>query len=255
MLIHKGCLGDAELIRNPRVLKKLGIAPKTVIHVGAHHAQDHTEYQELGALKILWFEGDKENVEWLRQHRPDVDVRHCVLWNIANYDLKFYAHEDSSQSSANVPVTSENVKVIELKSSTLDIEISKEMIHEPVALVIDVQGSEKEVIEGAHALLEKVSFLIIELSYRNSRYQFMPNPVLIERDLISRGFRHSISRVSHDGTYVDQLFIRKKWLKKAQIELLDIVFTLLLAFRHCLVNRHLVYDYRNCKKCFEQKHQ
>jgi hypothetical protein len=72
--------------------------------------------------------------------------------------------------------------------------------------VIDVQGAEEQVIDGAHLMLSKTKFIVIEIAQYNMGYIYQPSFGTILEKLATFALKPSIDRISHDESYRDVLF-------------------------------------------------
>ena len=62
------------MIRNPTVLRVMGILPKTAIHIGAGKGQDRQNYINLGIKLIVWGEAQGVLAERLKTNFPQDTV-------------------------------------------------------------------------------------------------------------------------------------------------------------------------------------
>ena len=72
------------MIRNHRLMRFMGITPKTVVHVGSHHGQDNAQYELLGIDSIYWCEADPVCASQIRLRYPKSYVVEGVFWSEAN---------------------------------------------------------------------------------------------------------------------------------------------------------------------------
>lgn len=220
-----------------------------MIHIGAHHAQSHATYEKMGAERIIWCEADPRNVDWIKQNLKDIELMEGLFWSEARSRKVFYLYDETQQSSANTPSSSQETKNIELITKTIDSEFMKLNLSKPIMLVLDVQGSEVEVLKGGKKFLEQTDFLVVELTEENDRYLHMPNPEVVTQMLDLQGFQPSISRRSFDASYRDQLFIKKNYIQRAAIRFGDKVLGLLATVYHIVKKKHFVRNYLYCKRC------
>ena len=158
---------------------------RTLIHVGAHLAQERERYEALGYTDILWIEGSPKVyprlVEALNTHRSPTGCRHravCAL--LADRDgeeLSLRECSNDGMSSSVFRLTDEAVRhwpgVTETGTServptrTLD-SVAEEygMMDTVDTLVVDVQGAELLVLKGGANVLKRVRGVISEISLR-----------------------------------------------------------------------------------------
>ncbi len=157
-------------------LFKQRIIPRTIIDVGANAGQF-----TIAALNIYdgvivhAFEPVESCVDQLRINTKNYKGVH--IYNIAlgarPERRTFYENRSSLCSSllkTSQKHRSEFPEAIEkshktLDLSTLDFFFSRIRLPEPVLLKIDVQGAEKQVIEGGRETLKQVEFVMLEASF------------------------------------------------------------------------------------------
>lgn len=182
-----------------------------IIHIGAHYAEDRFFYEELGARTVLWIEADPDTFKILKttlHKHPKTATNHlmeCAL--VSSHDgtlLEFHKFNGDGASSS-VHKASDHLKesfahvcetgeVLKLKSQTLysilnthniDISSAKSSM-----LVIDVQGHETAVLEGATQTISKFQFCKCEIS-RIETYTGGAQFSDVDRFFQSNGFKLS----------------------------------------------------------------
>lgn len=161
------------LIPLPTIIKKYRPQIKGIIHVGAHHAQEHDDYQRAGIHKIVYIEASPKTYAHLSQKRFGPDVR---LFNVACADYEGYAdmycerNNQGQSSSLLAPGTHtkhypdivfnerEKVKVVKLDSL---------LLNGYNFMNIDVQGAEMMVLRGATTTLVNIDWVYIEVNREN----------------------------------------------------------------------------------------
>ena len=213
------------MIRNHRLMRFMGITPKTVVHVGSHHGQDNAQYELLGIDSIYWCEADPVCASQIRLRYPKSYVVEGVFWSEANKSLDFWLMPNPAHNSLFEPkFFAEDTQRIQVKTTTLDYEFHNLIIRKPTLLVLDVQGAELEVLQGANKFLSKINFLICEITDESTISTFSVTRREIEELLTPLGFKKSISRRSHSGEYYDQLFVRLGKKERLRIRLFDILY-------------------------------
>lgn len=169
--------------------------PLNVVHCGAHLAQEATEYQNLGFMSVLWIEASSQFAheaseivkEFLNQK-----VIQAALWNLSgvHLDLKIASNGASSsirgfaEHAALFPEI-EMIGVERVVTATLDDVLAD--VHGGGLLVLDLQGVELQVLQGAEASLEKFQFVICEVSTREI-YSDQNNWEEVSDELVRSGF-------------------------------------------------------------------
>jgi len=243
------------MLRNARYMSSvLGINPSQIIHVGADKGQDRAEYIKLGCRDIIWCEADPRNVAYLINRYPDDTVISGVVWNDDLESVNFYQFNNSAQNSA-VPPDSLNEKnsygVISVPARMLDTVLATKRTTRSTLLVVDVQGAELEVLEGAKKLLHDASFVVIEIALKTQGYTETPSQESINLTLAGYGFKPSISRISHDESYKDQLFLKSRGISVFRIRISDYIFDILMKARHGLRFYHFPKYHYFCSQCNE----
>ncbi len=164
------------------------VAMKTLVHVGAHLAQERHGYEALGYRRLLWIEASSEvharlsqglstHLEQLRA-TGIADIEHlsiCALLTDRDGDevvLREFSNDGLSNSifggtdamRARWPEVHEAGLHQPMLSRTLD-GLLAEIDFAPVdVLVVDVQGAELLVLRGASATLAQAKALVCEVS-------------------------------------------------------------------------------------------
>jgi FkbM family methyltransferase len=241
------------MLRNSNFFSKvLKINPGTVIHVGADKGQLRKYYKDLGCKIIIWCEADPENVCYLQHNFPDDKIIPGIAWDKNSDSIPFYIFKDSAQNSAIRPINtyrSEIPKYSETYSYKLDDKLDFKNLMGKTLLVIDVQGAEEFVLQGAKKLLTKVQFVIIEIALRSQGYDYMPQEKTLDLIMKKLGFRKSIYRLSHTYSYKDQMYLKCSKLKSIYIFSVDYAFDILMRLRHFILKHHWVEHHYLCQKC------
>jgi FkbM family methyltransferase len=157
-------------------LKHAGVAPATVIDVGANVGQFAVAVANLmpGAT-VYPIEPDMRTAERLRRNvGPDIarNVRVTAVGE-RNGTVQFNVNRDSQVSSilslgedrlASFP-GSTVAETIDVPLATLDSMFAAGSVRGPILLKIDVQGYEDRVIAGASELLKQVRWVMMEVSF------------------------------------------------------------------------------------------
>ncbi len=163
---------------------------ETLVHVGAHLAQERFSYEAAGFRRVLWIEGSPKTYARLahviEEHQQTLDtngtpVRHQALCALLtdrlgdNVDLREFSNDGMSSSifSPSQENTERWPDVFEtgarehLRSETLDTVLERLGYLDVIdVLVVDVQGAELLVLRGAEKTLSRVKAVITEASTR-----------------------------------------------------------------------------------------
>lgn len=147
-----------------------------VLHIGAHKAQEASEYATF-KKSVIWIEANPSLLPAIKKSIssfPKQKVLIALLGDINSEGVDFYLSNNDEQSSSIFNFGSEmNHKGLQMVRSTrlpmrrldecFDIDEIKSGSH----WIIDVQGAELKVLIGAGALLDKAYSLEIEVSTKD----------------------------------------------------------------------------------------
>ena len=168
---------NADVSKNglfPFVVEFFLIQSSGILHIGAHTGQESNYYASLGK-PVFWLEANPNTFENLKANVSAYSnqmARNVLVDRICNESSIFYLASNDSESSsiyelADNPIWQglSNVGTITLPSHTLDCILKDEDISNLDYWVLDVQGGELAVLEGAKkSLLKYCSYLQIEVS-------------------------------------------------------------------------------------------
>lgn len=160
-----------------RLRSKYDMKVNGVVHVGAHEGQELSEYESLQFGEIIFIEPiPKVCVRLIERCRNHYGVRiFCTA--ISNYEgmAKFYVTNNEQSSSllrlkehSRIYPKIIEAEVIMVPVIQLDALLSRYAI-DPAPynfLVVDVQGAELSVFEGAKSFLKTVDYIITEINRR-----------------------------------------------------------------------------------------
>ena len=225
------------------------IKPHTVIHIGAHLAQDRNNYKKLGVDKIIWGEAFADSANFIRSKYPDDEVIEQIFWENPNIEMTFYNFDESEKNSAIAPIDQESASKSVGLSTNLDELFKTRIFKRPIMLVLDVQGGEIHVLKGARKALDAVDFLVVEIAIENQGYVETPSQGGIDQLVKSKGLRKSFFRLSHDKTYKDQLYVRQGLLGHYYLRTCDYLIVKIRNCRHFLTKLHFPDSSHDCKIC------
>ena len=224
------------MIRNFRLMTLMGIKPKTLIHVGAHLGQDNHQYELLGVQEIFWCEADPVCTSFIRAKYPRSKVVEGVFWSEAGVIRDFWIMQDRAQNSLfNPKMEVGKLDSIKVSTTTLDSEFANIKFELPLMMVLDVQGSELEVLRGAIQILPRVDYLVCEITELSRTSNFSTRLIDVENILKPFGFKKSIKRQSHSGEYYDQLFIKAEIFQTCRIILIESAYRFFKGVRRLLI--------------------
>lgn len=167
---------------------RLGLELASLVHVGAHLAQERHAYEALGYRRMLWIEGANDVharlAESLAEHMAQrraagqPEVLHetaCALLTDRDGDevaLREFSNDGMSSSifaatgtlKQRWPDLAETGRLQPARSRTLDTLLAERGFGSVDVLVVDVQGAELLVLKGATHTLAKVKAVVSEVS-------------------------------------------------------------------------------------------
>jgi FkbM family methyltransferase len=167
------------------VVESRGRPPATrVVHVGAHLAQERGYYESLGFKEILWIEGspsvharlERTLAEHQASGRAKAQHRSvCALCTDRDGDLLGLRQFSNDGMSSSIfaagaalrerwPQVQETGASEQVPSSTLDALLQRLDCPAPDVLIVDVQGAELLVLQGAAQTLARVRAVVSEVS-------------------------------------------------------------------------------------------
>jgi FkbM family methyltransferase len=152
-------------------------APKGVIHVGAHWAEEREIYRHLCGSNVIWVEADPDNLPQLRANLrafPEARVIEACLADEDGRETQFYRTNNRGESSSILPmgihrqmftsihVTEQTV----LRTTTFATLARREQIDlaRYDFLVMDVQGAELLALKGFGDLLGQFTGVYLEVN-------------------------------------------------------------------------------------------
>ena len=157
--------------------RRWGLSPRTVLHVGAHEAEEMAAYEShgWGSERTVWIEGQRELAERLSQrvagnahHR----VIHAVAWDAVE-TVSFY-RTNNSQSSSALPLKLHSAEypsiVVSERYSVSTSRLDELLARDPVLdtgldfVNLDIQGAELRALKGLGRTLSDVGAVYSEVN-------------------------------------------------------------------------------------------
>jgi len=196
-----------------------GLQPRTLLHVGAHYAEELQAYTEngWGSQGTWWVEAQERATEFVRDRVADLKnhyVLNVLAWDQADVILQFHRTNNGQSSSAlelgthtthhpEIHVT----ETLELRASRLD-NVWKQHQFPPVEFInLDVQGAEQHALEGFGHLLDHVDAVYCEVNTEEVYKGLMPLDEFDAR-MLARGFARVDWELTPFG-WGDALYLRR----------------------------------------------
>ena len=199
---------------------------KTLVHVGAHLAQEIEQYESHGYQRIMWIEASAQVhanlVDKLNRHEGTAEhFTKCALLTDQDGDeveLREFSNDGMSSSifsptdnlSARWPDVTETGQTETIRSSTLDTLLADTPFADACdLLVVDVQGAERLVLQGAAKTLANANAVICEVS----TVPYYEGGVLFDElaDLLKT---HGFGPMATPRRHGDMLFMRSNQINK-----------------------------------------
>lgn len=166
------CRGQRDsLLQILRQAKAVGFSPRTVIDVGAAYGsftdQCTTVFPD---AKYVLVEPLDEYRLLLEKMKTTMPALQCVYAAAASHsgEIEINVHPDLVGSSLYAEVekgTDVNGVPRRVRSVTIDSVVREIGVDGPVLLKLDVQGAEREVLNGAREILQECQYIILEVSF------------------------------------------------------------------------------------------
>lgn len=221
-------LGGAPAPSPPlRLLAELGFAPRSLIHVGASTGQEVQAYRAGGITSAILVEALPAPFKALRgavQGIPGYVAVQALCAEADGVEQVFHVADNRGESSSLLPPgwhLTEHPEVgftesIRMKATTIDAIIAAQGGTVPDLLVLDVQGAERRVLDGAANSLPAFRFLWVEVNYGGLYAGDTPIEVLLD-GLRARGFRLAGLTMTRHG-WGDALLVRRDLLRGAMAD-------------------------------------
>lgn len=165
-----------------------------VLHIGAHRGQEAKRYEEAGA-RVLWVEADPRVFQELKENISRFDKQKAVnaLLGDVNKDASWYVASNEGESSSVFNLAEDNPFPItmtsrsKIKMQRLDSLFNGNDLIDYPHWVIDVQGAELLVLDGAGGLMDVCMSIEVEVSTLN-HYKEAPPFEKLNSFLLGKGF-------------------------------------------------------------------
>jgi FkbM family methyltransferase len=211
--VTDGKLNIQELCR------QYAIAPRGVIHVGAHEGTEITAYQQMGAQKVLFVEANPVVFERLQANltgMPDVLSVNCAIGDRnGTVDLHVTSFDQSSsilqlkRHQEIYPQITETHQIT-VQSKTLDTLLQEQELNPSDfnILNIDIQGAELLALQGATNWLKSVDLINTEVNYEEL-YEGCALIDQLDEFLEGHGFQRVATTTPIHPSWGDAIYVKK----------------------------------------------
>lgn len=154
-----------------QVLKKYwGVNPRSIVHVGAHNAEELENYALASWGPVTWIEAQPQKVKDLSKRVPKTHkLIEAAVWDIDGVDLSLNVMTNTESTSllklgthATEHPTVTFSHVIPVKTQTLKTILQNE--NAPELLALDIQGVELRAIKGYGERISDVKWIYCEVN-------------------------------------------------------------------------------------------
>ena len=190
------------------------VHPSSVLHVGAHLAEEETEYKKSNWGHITWVEAQPKLIEILKQKLDPVtnSLINASIWNKSGIELELNIASNSQSTSllefGTHSVAYPNIKYVEtlkVTTSTLGSGLPKDYF--PEFINLDIQGVELQALQGLGSRFAKLKWIYCEI---NSEEVYKNCTLVDELDrfLLQEGFIRIFTKWAPPRTWGDALYAR-----------------------------------------------
>lgn len=183
-----------------KVLKRFwGVNPQTIVHVGAHNAEELEDYTNAGWGPVTWIEAQPQKASDLVNRIPTSHkLIEAAVWDIAGVDLKLNIMTNTESTSLlNLGTHSTEHPTVHLshtipiKTKTLAELLSG--LPAPELIALDIQGVELRAIRGYGSKISEVKWIYCEVN-KAELYEGCCLISEIDEYLSQYGFTRSVTR-------------------------------------------------------------
>jgi FkbM family methyltransferase len=197
--------------------KKYSLKLNTILHVGAHVCQEYNKYNNCGASKIFWVEGNPELVteNKTRLNEPQNTIIEAVVSEFDGEIVEFNISNKSQASSIlklglieKLFPTTKYHKTITRYTQTLDNIYTKYCNNLEIDLLsLDIQGAELLALKGFSKNLHRVGCIYCEI---NTKHVYKDSALVEEIDdyLQQYNFSRVETKFWYDHPWGDALYLK-----------------------------------------------
>jgi FkbM family methyltransferase len=210
--------GPKSMLDLAALCRRHGIAPRGIVHVGAHEGREFETYRGMGAHDMLFIEANPAVFARLAANlaaAPGVVLANCA---IAAQSGPVMLHVTSSDQSSSIlplgrhrdyyPSIVETEAII-VEGKTVDallaeLRLAPERFN---ILNIDIQGAEIEALRGAADLLPHIAAINLEVNFEEL-YKGCAQVDELDDFLAVQGFRRVATTCPHHMSWGDGFYVR-----------------------------------------------
>lgn len=202
------------LISVNELVHRWKLSPRSVLHIGAHHAEESDAYRSVGWQNVTWVEANPDLIPTLRNKVEPLGQRviEAALWHSNNEQLSFSVASNGQSSSLlefrehsrlYPSITVE--RTLTVLTRRLDAILTDD--ESPEFCNLDIQGAELAALRGFGAILSRVNAVYTEVN-RAELYGGCAKIGEIDEYLRQEGFRRVATRWVIGFGWGDALYLR-----------------------------------------------
>ena len=154
-----------------QLLKKYwGVNPQSIVHVGAHNAEELETYSKAGWGSVTWIEAQPQKIQNLLERIPSNHVViEAAVWDIENVELNLNIMTNTESTSLLKLGTHATEHPSVTLSHTIPVRTKtlKNLLNDssaPELLALDIQGVELRAIKGYEGKISEVKWVYCEVN-------------------------------------------------------------------------------------------
>lgn len=206
-------------IKYQTIKQKYNINIETVLHVGAHLAEEHDDYFNNGCKKVIWIEANPELASLLKS-KLDLSKNIILNYAVSNQDdreINFMITNNGQSSSILELGFHKNLypniyvqKEIKLYTKTLNSTFKENNLNlQDIDMInLDIQGAELMALQGVGSCLNNIKAIYTEINLIEV-YKGCALVEEIDKFLEQYHFVRVETSLDSSGTWGDALYIKR----------------------------------------------
>ena len=202
------------------------VKPRSILHVGAHQAEESKLYDEFFNVPVIWIEAQPDLCLELRERLNPLTntiIEACVL-DVDDKIVTFNVSTNSQSSSVldfgtHLFDYPEVLVTEKLSMKTQKLETILAGYETPDFINLDIQGVELKALKSLGNLISKVSVIYTEVN-KKQVYKGCDLIEDIDQFLASYGFRRISTRWKMSAGWGDALYLSKKVKRRSFLQFL-----------------------------------